>query len=91
MRVLPHAIVNPQPLLPFCLHPRGNLVLVGDLMRSVSLLSYNAEQGTLEHRAADYSSGWTTAVEVRMRASLCALTSAGGYLLQGRPWGVQKG
>ncbi len=49
-------------LLPY---PRGNLVLVGDLMRSVSLLSYNAEQGTLEHRAADYSSGWTTAVEVR--------------------------
>ena len=44
---------------------RGGLVVVGDLMRSVSLLSYNAEQGVLEHRAADYNSGWTTAVEVR--------------------------
>ncbi len=54
---------------PPALHPppprrSGNLVVVGDLMRSVSLLSYNAEQGALEPRAADYNSGWTTAVEV---------------------------
>ncbi|PNH01550.1 DNA damage-binding protein 1a, partial [Tetrabaena socialis] len=42
---------------------RGNLVVVGDLMRSVSLLSYNGEQELLEHRAADYNTGWTTAVE----------------------------
>ncbi|GFR42181.1 hypothetical protein Agub_g2921, partial [Astrephomene gubernaculifera] len=41
----------------------GSLVVVGDLMRSLSLLSYSGEQGLLELRAADYNSGWTTAVE----------------------------
>lgn len=56
--------VQSANVMALYLSARGNLVLVGDLMRSVSLLSYNAEQGTLEHRAADYSSGWTTAVEM---------------------------
>ncbi|KAG2483888.1 hypothetical protein HYH03_017282 [Edaphochlamys debaryana] len=50
-------------VLALYLAARGSLVVVGDLMRSVSLLSYNGEQGVLEHRAADYNSGWTTAVE----------------------------
>ncbi|GIL77367.1 hypothetical protein Vretimale_2808 [Volvox reticuliferus] len=50
-------------ILALYLATRGNLIVVGDLMRSVSLLSYNVEQGALEHRAADYNSGWTTAVE----------------------------
>ncbi|EFJ48849.1 UV-damaged DNA binding complex subunit 1 protein, partial [Volvox carteri f. nagariensis] len=50
-------------ILALYLATRGNLVVVGDLMRSVSLLSYNVEQGVLEHRAADYNSGWTTSVE----------------------------
>ncbi|MEW5313036.1 MAG: hypothetical protein WDW38_004630 [Sanguina aurantia] len=41
---------------------RGHFIVVGDLMRSVSLLIYKPEENTLELRAQDYISSWTTAV-----------------------------
>lgn len=34
----------------------------GDLMKSMQLLLYKAEEGTLEVRARDYNSNWMTAV-----------------------------
>jgi DNA damage-binding protein 1 len=42
---------------------RGEFVLVGDLMKSASLLQYRAEVGLLEERARDINSVWTTAAE----------------------------
>ncbi|KAJ9531675.1 hypothetical protein QJQ45_021824 [Haematococcus lacustris] len=41
---------------------RGDHVLVGDLMRSVSLLLYKPQEASLELRAQDFASNWTTAV-----------------------------
>ena len=38
---------------------------MGDLMRSMSLLLFKAEEGALELRAQDYNSNWTTAVSHR--------------------------
>ena len=37
---------------------------VGDLMKSISLLLYKAEESQLELRARDYSSNWMTAVQM---------------------------
>lgn len=42
---------------------RGELILVGDLMKSASLLVYKAEEGRIEEHARDCNSAWTTAVE----------------------------
>ena len=39
-------------------------VLAGDLMRSMQLLIYRADEGILEIRARDYKTHWMTAVEV---------------------------
>ena len=36
----------------------------GDLMKSMQLLLYKAEEGSLELRARDYHSNWMTAVSV---------------------------
>lgn len=46
------------------LRARGDFVVVGDLMKSISLLMYKPEQGELEERARDYNATWMTAVEV---------------------------
>ncbi|EIE24281.1 hypothetical protein COCSUDRAFT_28729 [Coccomyxa subellipsoidea C-169] len=43
---------------------RGDFVIVGDLMRSLQLLIYRADEGILEVRARDYKTHWMTAVEV---------------------------
>lgn len=42
---------------------RGDLILVGDLMKSVSLLRYNGETGQIEDVAADRATNWMTAVD----------------------------
>lgn len=42
---------------------RGNYILVGDLMKSLHLIAYNAEQDKLELRARDFSPAWMTACE----------------------------
>jgi len=41
----------------------GDLVVVGDLMKSISVLLYKASAGTIEEVARDYDSNWMTAVE----------------------------
>ncbi len=55
--------------MSWCSISRGDFVLVGDLMKSLSLLMYNKQQGgtgtgQLEARARDYDSKWMTAIEV---------------------------
>lgn len=43
---------------------RGDFIVVGDLMKSISLLIYKPEEGTIEERARDYNGAWISAVEV---------------------------
>lgn len=46
------------------LRTKGDLVLVGDLMRSVSLLSYKSVESSFEKVARDYVTNWMTACEI---------------------------
>jgi len=41
-----------------------NLAIVGDLMRSISVLQYSSQHHILEEIARDYNANWTTAVEM---------------------------
>lgn len=43
---------------------RGDFILVGDLMRSMSLVIYKPEEGALEERARDINANWMSAVEI---------------------------
>lgn len=40
----------------------GDSILVGDIIRSVSLLTYKSDEGTLEARARDHDNSWVTAI-----------------------------
>jgi len=44
--------------------PKEYLAIVGDLMRSISLVQYYPEHDTLEEIARDFNSNWTTAIEM---------------------------
>lgn len=46
------------------LKAKGDFILVGDLMRSMSLLQYKQMEGSFEEIARDYSPNWMTAVEI---------------------------
>ncbi|KAM0880962.1 hypothetical protein ACQ4PT_033240 [Festuca glaucescens] len=43
---------------------RGNFIVVGDLMKSISLLVYKHEESAMEELARDYNPNWMTAVEM---------------------------
>ncbi|KAL3145326.1 hypothetical protein ABBQ38_001586 [Trebouxia sp. C0009 RCD-2024] len=43
---------------------RGDFIVVGDLMKSIYLLMYKAEEGVLEIRAKDFHSNYMTAVDI---------------------------
>ncbi|KAK3137829.1 hypothetical protein QOZ80_5AG0361010 [Eleusine coracana subsp. coracana] len=43
---------------------RGDFIVVGDLMKSISLLVYKHEESAIEERARDYNANWMTAVEM---------------------------
>ena len=43
---------------------RGDFIVVGDLLKSVSLLLYKPEEGIIEERARDYESAQMTATEI---------------------------
>ncbi|CAF4797486.1 unnamed protein product [Pieris macdunnoughi] len=43
---------------------KGDFILVGDLMRSMSLLQYKQMEGSFEEIARDYSPNWMTAIEI---------------------------
>ncbi|CAK9300497.1 unnamed protein product [Gordionus sp. m RMFG-2023] len=42
----------------------NTLVLVGDLMRSLTLLEYRAAEGRFEESARDFEAAWTSAIEI---------------------------
>jgi hypothetical protein len=53
---------TPRPPCLFSLPPSGDFILVGDLMKSLTLLMYKAAEGSLEVRARDLDSKWLTAL-----------------------------
>lgn len=42
----------------------GDFILVGDLVRSMTLIQYKAMEGSLEEIARDYSPNWMTAIDI---------------------------
>ncbi|KAF6166099.1 hypothetical protein GIB67_023809 [Kingdonia uniflora] len=51
-------------ILALYVRTRGDFIVVGDLMKSLSLLIYKHEEGTIEERAHDYNAKWMTALEL---------------------------
>lgn len=51
-------------VLALYLATRGDLVVVGDLMKSIQLLAWKEEGGALELRARDFQPNWMSAVTV---------------------------
>ncbi|XP_068656195.1 DNA damage-binding protein 1a-like [Aristolochia californica] len=51
-------------ILALYVQTRGDFIVVGDLMKSISLLMYKHEEGQIEERARDYNANWMSAVEI---------------------------
>ena len=51
-------------ILALHLKVRGDFLLVGDLMRSMSLLQFKPATSTIEELARDYNANWMTAIEM---------------------------
>ncbi|CAM9125233.1 unnamed protein product [Choristocarpus tenellus] len=51
-------------ILALYMRSRGDFIIVGDLMRSISLLVYKSLDGCIEEIARDYHANWMTAVEM---------------------------
>lgn len=51
-------------ILALFVQSRGDFIVVGDLMKSISLLIYKPEEGAIEERARDYNANWMSAVEI---------------------------
>ncbi|XP_043699363.1 DNA damage-binding protein 1 isoform X2 [Telopea speciosissima] len=51
-------------ILALFVQTRGDFIVVGDLMKSISLLLYKHEEGAIEERARDYNANWMSAVEI---------------------------
>lgn len=51
-------------ILALYVQTRGDFIVVGDLMKSISLLIYKHEEGAIEERARDYNANWMAAVEI---------------------------
>lgn len=51
-------------ILALYLKAKGDFILVGDLMRSLTLLAYKPLEGRLEEISHDFSPNWMTAVEI---------------------------
>lgn len=51
-------------ILALYIQTRGDFIVVGDLMKSISLLIYKHEEGAIEERARDYNANWMSAVEI---------------------------
>ncbi|KAK1309389.1 DNA damage-binding protein 1 [Acorus calamus] len=51
-------------VLSLCVQTRGDFIVVGDLMKSISLLMYKHEEGRFEELAHDRHMNWITAVEI---------------------------
>ncbi|XP_054261134.1 DNA damage-binding protein 1 [Macrosteles quadrilineatus] len=51
-------------IIALFLKTKGDFILVGDLMRSMTLLQYKTMEGCFEEMARDYNPNWMTAVEI---------------------------
>ncbi|KAL9676917.1 hypothetical protein QQ045_005139 [Rhodiola kirilowii] len=51
-------------ILALYVKTRGDFIVVGDLMKSISLLIYKHEEGAISERARDYNANWMTAIEI---------------------------
>ncbi|KAI8494230.1 DNA damage-binding protein 1 [Branchiostoma belcheri] len=51
-------------ILALYLKTKGDFILVGDLMRSVTLLAYKPMEGCFEEIARDFNPNWMSAVEI---------------------------
>lgn len=51
-------------IIALFLKTKGDFVLVGDLMRSLTLLQYKTMEGSFEEMARDYNPNWMTAIEI---------------------------
>ncbi|XP_022762655.1 DNA damage-binding protein 1a-like [Durio zibethinus] len=51
-------------LLALYVKTRGDFIVVGDLMKSISLLIYKHEEGAIEELARDHNANWMSAVEI---------------------------
>ncbi|ELU03057.1 hypothetical protein CAPTEDRAFT_148808 [Capitella teleta] len=51
-------------IIALYLKTKGDFILVGDLMRSVTLLSYKPMEGCFEEIARDYNPNWMTSIDV---------------------------
>ncbi|KAH7289838.1 hypothetical protein KP509_30G020500 [Ceratopteris richardii] len=51
-------------ILALFVQSRGDFIVMGDLMKSISLLIYKPEEGAIEECARDYNANWMSAVEI---------------------------
>nr|XP_023018140.1 DNA damage-binding protein 1 [Leptinotarsa decemlineata] len=51
-------------IISLFLKTKGDFILIGDLMRSMTLLQYKTMEGSFEETARDYNPNWMTAVEI---------------------------
>ena len=51
-------------IIALYLKTSGDFILLGDLVRSMTLLQYKTMEGSFEEIARDYSPNWMTAVEI---------------------------
>lgn len=51
-------------IISLYLKTKGDFILVGDLMKSITLLQYKTMEGSFEEIARDYNPNWMTAIEV---------------------------
>eukprot|EP00281_Chroomonas_sp_CCMP1168_P025534 CAMPEP_0206228886 /NCGR_PEP_ID=MMETSP0047_2-20121206/9404_1 /ASSEMBLY_ACC=CAM_ASM_000192 /TAXON_ID=195065 /ORGANISM="Chroomonas mesostigmatica_cf, Strain CCMP1168" /LENGTH=1100 /DNA_ID=CAMNT_0053652151 /DNA_START=70 /DNA_END=3372 /DNA_ORIENTATION=+ len=51
-------------ILVLYLESRGDFILVGDLMRSMSLLTYKSVDGQMEELAHDFNANWMTSISI---------------------------
>jgi DNA damage-binding protein 1 len=51
-------------ILALYVQSRGDFIVVGDLMKSISLLVYKPEEGTIELLACDFNTNWMTAIQI---------------------------
>ena len=51
-------------ILALYVESRGDFIVVGDLMKSISLLVYKPEEGAIEMLATDFNTNWMTAVHI---------------------------
>lgn len=51
-------------IIALYLKTKGDFILVGDLMRSMTLLQYKTMEGSFEEMARDYNPNWMTTIEI---------------------------